>query len=882
MPRDALEISQEERALLEDLPAERKRALLEWLEARDSATLGDAVSEPRSDSSESSSHRPLSPPGDAKGELAGPALEAGSYVLVELPREGTNARDVAQRERILRGNPYRLDALGRLELPGFEPLPLIGLDEALASARLATDPELGALGIRVKLLPLERSGVEGLKPFGHQLFTDAPSTFAPDADAPVPSNYVLGPGDIVRVQLFGTINRTYSLEVGRDGQIDFPQLGPIAVEGMRFDEAKEQIEGRVADQLAGVRANVEMGETRSIRIFLLGEVARPGSYTVSGLSTLTHALFAGGGLTRVGSLRRIQLKRGGVLIRSLDLYDLLLRGDTSDDVALLSGDVVFIPPIGPSAAAAGEVLRPAIYELSDGASLGDLLDLCGGLSPEADSSAAQLERIDEHGERALIAVDLGAEGSRRLRLRNGDRLQVPAIRGTLASAVAVDGHVIRPGLREYHDGLRLSDVLGFADLKPKADTHYVLVRRERAPDRRVEVLSADLAAALEQKGSDADLPLFPRDRLTVFDREGGRDRVVSALMRELQSQASHEQPLQVASILGRVRAPGQYPLEPGMRVSDLLRAGGSLEDAAYGGKAELTRRQVVGGEFRETALVQVDLGAVMRGDSSADVTLRPYDALTVKELPEWRVPEAVTISGEVRFPGQYQLRRGETLYSVLQRAGGLTDLSFPEGAVFLREDLREREQRQLDLLERRLHRELAILALQSGPPGESPPPPALAADLLAQLQAAHATGRLVIDLPAIVAGVERGPADIMLKPGDHLIVPKESQEVSVIGEVQNPTSHRHGEGLTRDDYIELSGGFTDGADKRKLYVVRASGSVAAGDGGAWFELGSREIRPGDTIVVPLAPGRLRPLTLWTAATQILFNLAIAAAAVNSF
>jgi protein involved in polysaccharide export with SLBB domain len=877
------EISEEERALFESLPPDRQRELIEQaLRARDAREAPTREATRAAAASARPAPRALTP--ELETNSSGrTALEIGSSLLVELtPRARLDARLEALRERIQRGNPYSLDRSGRLELPGFEPLPLLGLDEELAAARLATDPELAAFAIRVKLLPLQRTGADALRPFGYELFTDAPSTFAPVDDAPVPSDYVVGAGDVLRVQLFGSTNRSLSLEVGRDGQIDFPQLGPIAVDGMRFDEAKEQIEARVADQMSGVRANVEMGETRRIRVFLLGEVARPGSYTVSGLSTVTNALFVGGGISRVGSLRRIELKRSGQLVKTLDLYDLLLHGDTSDDATLLPGDVVFIPPIGPSVGASGEVLRPALYEITPGATLADLLALCGGLAPEADASAAHLERLSERGERLLQSVDLGAAAVRALRLRSGDRLHVPRVRATLEGAVAVDGHVLRPGPHEYRPGLRLSDVLSFADLGPKADTHYVLIRRELAPDRRVVALSADLAAALEARGGPADLELAPRDRLTVFDRESGRDRVVSALVRELRSQATHDQPLQVASVAGRVRAPGQYPLEPEMRVSDLLRAGGSLEDAAYGGKAELTRHQVVDGEFRETALVEVDLGAVLRGDPTADVALAPYDVLTVKELPEWREQEVVTISGEVRFPGEYQLRRGETLYSVLQRAGGLGDLAFAEGAVFLREDLREREQQQLDLLEHRLRRELAVAALQGGPPGEPPRSPQLGEELLAQLQSARAVGRLVIDLPAILAGEERGPADILLKPGDRLIVPKESQEVTVIGEVQNPTSHRYVEGLSRDEYVDLSGGFTEGADKRKLYVVRANGSVVAQRGGAWFELGSREIHPGDTIVVPLAAGRMRPITLWTAATQILFNLAIAAAAVNSF
>ncbi|NJO12750.1 MAG: hypothetical protein HC872_03955 [Gammaproteobacteria bacterium] len=604
---------------------------------------------------------------------------------------------------------------------------------------------------------------------------------------------------------------------------------------------------------------------------------------MSGLSTVTNALFVGGGVNRVGSLRSVQLKRAGATIRTLDLYDLLLNGDTSNDARLLPGDVVFIPPIGSTVGINGEVIRPALYEIRPEATLADLIYLSGGLTPRADAREGRLERINERGERFVMNVDLTSPEARRLPLRTGDMLRVLPIRNTLEGAVTVTGHVLRPSAYEYRDGLRISDVLTFADLAPKADTHYILIRRELAPDRRIVVLSADLAAAQAAKGSAADVPLAPRDRLVVFDSQSGRDRAVSEVIRDLRSQATLDTPLQMVSVGGRVRAPGQYPLEPGMRVSDLIRAGGSLEDAAYGGQAELTRYQVAGGEQRQTELIDIDLAAVLRGDSAADIELGPYDRLTIKELPHWREEESVTLLGEVRFPGTYPIQRGETLRSVLQRAGGLTDLAFPGGGVFTRDDLRRREQQQLDMLSERLRRDLAVLALQGGVTGtQIPQTVSVGQGLLAELQSSRAVGRLVIDLGSVLRDAPGGAQDIVLRQGDQLIVPKQSQEVTVIGEVQNATSHRYAEGLGREDYLSLSGGYTNKADKGRVYVVRANGSVEARDGGAWFNRSRADIKPGDTIVVPLDAERMRPLPLWTAVTQIVYNLAIAAAAVNSF
>jgi protein involved in polysaccharide export with SLBB domain len=322
-----------------------------------------------------------------------------------------------------------------------------------------------------------------------------------------------------------------------------------------------------------------------------------------------------------------------------------------------------------------------------------------------------------------------------------------------------------------------------------------------------------------------------------------------------------------------------------MRVSDLIRAGGSLEDAAYGGQAELSRYQVVNGEYRKTELIDIDLAAVLRGDPAADITLQPYDALNIKEVPQWRELETVSIEGEVRFPGIYPIQRGETLREVLQRAGGLSDLAFPFGAIFTREELRKREQQQLDRLGERLRRDLAVLALQgaqSSIGGANVQVLSIGEGLLAELQGSKAVGRLVIDLDQVLANVPGGEQDIVLKNGDRLLVPKQSQEVTVIGEVQNPTSHRFATDLSRDDFVDMSGGVTNQADEDRIYVVRANGSVISQSGGAWFSRSSADIQPGDTVVVPLDAGKMRPLPLWAAVTTIIYNLAVAVAAVNSF
>lgn len=781
-------------------------------------------------------------------------------------------------------NPYLLDRDGALHLPGFEPVALAGLNEELATKRLAAIPAFYKLDIKLLKLPVRKTGAAGLQPFGYDLFKDSASTFAPVTDVPVPSEYIVGPGDILNVQLFGSTNRNLKLTVGRDGRVSFPELGPINVGGRSFLSVAEDIEQRVSRQMIGVRASVSMGDTRSIRIFVVGEAARPGTYTVSGLATITSALYAAGGVKSIGSLRDVQLKRQGEVVRRLDLYDLLLRGDTRDDARLLPGDVIFIPPVRATVAVSGEVRRPAIYELRGETSVASIVELAGGLTSDADPSRAALIRVNEQRQRVVSDVKLDGAGDS-LTLRNGDSLRVLRLRPTLDEGVTVHGHVFRPGVVAWQQGLRLTDVISSIDeLRPNADPNYILIRRELSPDRRITVLSADLAAALRNPQSDANVLLHARDQLFIFDSESGREQILTPLLDELRRQSRINAPSEIVRIDGRVKARGDYPLEEGMRVSDLLRAGGGLQDAAYGSRAELTRYRVTG-DVRTTQLIDIDLAAILRGDESADLQLHPFDFLNIKEVPEWSEQEQVTLLGEVRFPGRYPIQRGETLRSVLERAGGLTSLAFPAGSVFTRKELLEREQLQIDKLADRLQSDLAATALQVSASSQGNTSQALAVgqSLLNQLKQTKAVGRLVIDLASVMKGEVGSTTDVVLRDGDQLIVPKQKQEVTVIGEVQNSTSHFYRDGYTRDDYIGMSGGTTRKADRGRIYIVRADGSVVSNENSGWFRRSAQvAIRPGDTIVVPLDTERMPPLPLWQAVTQILYNLAIAAAAVQSF
>ncbi len=807
--------------------------------------------------------------------------------------EEERKKDDERRQLILKNNPYKLNRFGVLEVPGLPAIPLAGLTAEEATSRLSADPDLRAYRVKVTLLRLKPYSVEALKPFGYDLFKGVPSTFAPVSDVPVPPDYTVGPGDSLNIQIYGNEPATYVLSVDREGRINFPKLGPIMVSGMSFDRARGVIEQRVREQLIGARVSVTMGDLRTIRVFVLGEAEKPGSYTVGGLATMTNALFVSGGVKDIGSLRNIQLKRNGQLVGRLDLYDLLLKGDNSGDRQLLPGDVIFIPPIGRTVSVYGAVRRPAIYELNQEKTVEEVLGIAGGLLPDADGRLVQIETILPSRLRETRSVDVTAAAGLALAVENGDSIRVPAIRPTLENSVTLSGYVYRPGSFEYHAGMRLSDIIqSFQELQPNADRRYIMIRREVPPQETVEVLSANLDRALAARGSADDPELRPRDEIFVFDATASRARVIAPVIRDLELQGTPDKPAQVVSVDGQVKAPGRYPLEPGMRVSDLIRAGGSLEDSAYAGEAELTRYEVADGNVRQSGLIAIKLAAIRRGEESADILLKPYDQLIIKITPDWKEAGVITVAGEVRYPGKYPIHHGETLSSILHRVGGFTDIAFVDGAVFIREELKKREQEQLNTLANRLQGDLAALSLSAVTAGTVSSNSAGSAaatqgllvgqQLLTQLRDTPPVGRLVIDLRQVMKGKPNGPNDVLVRDGDQLLIPKKTQEVTVLGEVQGPTSHIYKRYLTRDDYVAESGGITEKADRRRIYVVRANGSVISSERHGWFRKSQdTEIKPGDTIVVPLDTERVPALPMWTAITTILYNLAVGLLAVRS-
>jgi len=720
----------------------------------------------------------------------------------------------------------------------------------------------------------KRSTGQTLKQFGYDLFDSAESTFTPATDIPIPSEYVLGPGDTLVVQLYGKENSSYNLTVTREGQIQFPDIGPINVAGLSFTDARALIEQTATQQMIGVKAAVTMGELRSIRVFVMGDAVRPGSYTVSSLSTMTNALLASGGISKIGSLRNIQLKRSGSVVATLDLYDLLLRGDTSRDSRLLPGDVIFIPPIGNTVGVAGEVLRPAIYELKGEKAASDAIKLAGGLLATAYPKASRIERISVQGDRTLVDIDLDSTQGKNMPLRNADVVQVFSVMESMEDIVLLEGHIGRPGAVAYKPGMRVSDVIPSANaLLPNPDLNIALIERETRPTRQIIVLAFNLGDAISNHGSASNLRLEPRDKLYVFNFETKRAEQLKPLIQRLKLQASKSLRKQVVSTAGTVRFPGEYPFITGMSTLDLISLAGGLTDQAYGLRGEITRIHFDASEQQSLEHLNVDLA------NSGSVAIEAEDQLQIKRLPNWIDDQTVNIEGEVAFPGTYKIKRGETMSQVIARAGGLNQWAYPEGAIFSRKDLRQLEAERMEQLKKQLESDIAASQTEEQT-GDQKIKVEDAQALLNSVSSAKPLGRMVIDLQKAIKDPQH--FDIALRDQDALVIPAHKQSVTVVGEVQFSTSHLYDKNLDANDYIERSGGTTPKADKKRIYVVKANGRVFLPRKSGWFRKNDVAIEAGDTVVVPLDADRIKSLTLWTNATQIFYQIALGAAAVASF
>ncbi len=719
-----------------------------------------------------------------------------------------------------------------------------------------------------------------IEPFGYALFQNAPATSpVPGTQVPVASDYVLGPDDEFTVTVWGQVDGVYKIRVNREGEAIFPRIGALPVAGLPYGELRNYIGRAFSQQFKSTSISVAMGQLRSIQVFVVGEVQKPGAYTMGSLSTVLSALFAAGGPSKTGTLRDVRLMRNGKVVAQIDLYDFLLKGDKSNDQRLSDQDTVFVPLVGPVVGVAGHVQRPAIYEVKSGSTLGEVLSLAGGIRPTGYLTRVQLERIADHQKRVALDLDLTAapvaqngltpvsnrSGSdvHLTPLQNMDLIKVYPISPILQKVVYLKGHVLRPGPYELKSGMRISDVIaGPLDLRPDSFLDYARVVRYSGPERTRQVVPFRLLRAFANDPT-SNLELQALDEIEIYSKD------------ELKT-------LPTVSIAGEVRKPGSYPLLKAMRVSDLIATAGGFQKLAYLKRAELTR-YTLKDSASSSQTVLVDLEKAVAGDPQHNLELQELDALAVRPVPESEVGRSVTVQGEVRLPGTYWVKRGDRLSDILKRAGGFTERAYPRGIILIRESAKMTQQAELQKYvaaqKQRLTSESAALIAGAGGGAiqgtqSIAEQAALAAQTQAldQLAARLTPGRVVVRLISIEE-VEGTQDDVVLEPGDQISIPQQPTTVTILGSVRNSSSVVHRPGLGIDDYLRQAGGMTEDADKSALYVVRADGSTES----SWLKL--KDIQPGDTIVIPQkTEAKTRPLPFWQSIAGIFASLATAAVA----
>jgi protein involved in polysaccharide export with SLBB domain len=504
--------------------------------------------------------------------------------------------------------------------------------------------------------------------FGHNLFELPPSTFAPIKDIPVSSDYIIGPDDEVKVITWGLIEASYSLVVDKEGMINLPKIGQLTVGGMTFGDVKDLIKNKV-EATVGVHAGVSMGTLRSIQVMVLGEVSAPGVYAVSALATVANALITCGGPTPLGSLRNVRLKRQGKTIVTLDLYDFLMKGDTSSDSRLMPGDVIFVPRVGPLVMVSGNVRRPAAYEMKSSRTLETALELAGGLSAKADNQRIQIERYLDNKKQVVVDISKAQlELKKGIAVQDGDLVRVFSILPLKQNAVFLYGNVRRPGQYAFKPGLKVSNLLPDID-SLELDTFYgyALVKRYRKQDMQAELLPFDLGALLLRKDQRQDMALMPLDEVYIFNKKMFQDE-------------------DFAVVEGQVRRPGRYTIQD-MKLRDLILKAGDLTEEAYLRKGEIIRID----EKRNKHTLYFDLDAAMKGDSANNLVLRREDRVIIHSIWEDQWKEGVTVEGEVKNPGEYALTSGMRLTDLIFKAGNFTREAYLDVGHLYRTDWRSRQ-----------------------------------------------------------------------------------------------------------------------------------------------------------------------------------------------
>lgn len=762
--------------------------------------------------------------------------------------------------------------------------------------------------------------------YGANLFRRVPSTFAPVESAPVPADYVVGPGDELRIRIWGQLNFTANVRVDRSGDVYLPQVGPVHVAGLAYSGLEEHLRSAIQRVYHNFELTVDVGQIRTIQVYIAGEARRPGVYTVSSLSTLVDALFVSGGPSLQGSLRHIQLRRGDTTVTDFDLYDLLVHGDKSKDVKLQPGDVIFVPPAGPQVAATGSVRMPGIYELKENEPLADVIAAAGGVSAVAAEARVSIERIENHHNREAMEVAYDATGLA-TPLADGDLIRVYSIVPAYRKTVILRGNIENPGRFAWHPGMHLSDLI--PDKESLVTRNYWWRRTqlglpgpEYEPIQNLDRMNQPIDGRTVNINPRTGAPL---NAPTGLNAPGGLNTAAGANSLDGQTfdeaGALNGTTLQNEADLQQDPYASQqdlYGASQNQALSAQQRGGNAPLAAAQAGLAssqtprplQRTDVRILAPEIDwnyavidrqdpntlKTTLIPFDLGKlVLQHDSTQDLELQPGDVISIFSDADIRVPIAeqtklVRLSGEFVHAGVYSAQPGETLRQLVARAGGLTPNAYLYGSQFTRESTRAIQQAGIDQYLQTLNLQIqrSSLALAGSPVSSAQTiangaaAQSSARELLTQLRQIRATGRIVLQFKADSNGLNVIP-DIAVENGDSFIVPSAPNSINVIGAVYNQNSFLYAPSRRLGTYLAMAGGPNADADKKHEFIMRADGEVVSREkqNGLWGnEFNDLHISPGDTIVVPERSARLSALRGVIDWSQMFSQFALGAAALS--
>ena len=666
------------------------------------------------------------------------------------------------------------------------------------------------------LLPMEMQSTAAANTagevFGRNIFNARNLTFAPNTNIPTPADYRLGPGDEVIIDIWGASQTSVRQTISPEGSIMVDRLGPIYLNGMTIKEANSYVQRKFADVYAGIdtggasQIKLTLGQIRTIQINVMGEVAVPGTYSLSSLSSVFHALYRAGGVNSIGSLRSVRLYRNGKLLRTLDVYDYLMQGKLNEDIRMTDGDVVIVPPHLALVNISGNIKRPMFYELKNGETIADLLNYAGGFTGDAYTKKIRVTRSTQ-GENQIFTVAEDAYKS--FALKDKDVVSVGSGLELFENRVEIKGAVWRSGYYQIGTDIKtVKDLILAADsVRGDAFLNRAILTREK-DDYTLETIPVDVNALLS--GKSQDIALRKNDILYIPS------------VQDLEEQGDF-------MIYGAVPRPGNYKYADNTTLEDLIVQAGGLLESASTVKVDIARRIIdptrmtVNNTLSETFTFGVKDGFVVDGE--AGFVLKPYDMVYVRRSPGYHEQKNVYLEGEVLFPGAYALnRKTERLSDIVKRAGGITPDAYPQGARLIRQGSEEESFRSRMALR---------MAAQGG--NDS-----IAMNTL-QLSAVYNVG-IELDKALKNSGSDY---DLVLREGDRLVIPEFENTVKVDGAVMYPNTVVYKTGEKLAYYINQAGGYSDKAKKSKAFVINMNGTVGKAKGSD-----AKAIQPGSEIVVP--------------------------------